>query len=70
FLRGATIFKRRANQMPLPMVMEPQHCLQILTYAYDNLGHRGVYGVFYHIQDRFFWSHMLQDVKHHVSSCY
>lgn len=64
------MFKRRKGKTPLLVVFMPDKRIAIMTHAHEKLGHRGVHGVFYHIRDRFFWPHLFQDVKHHVSSCH
>ena len=70
FMRGSLMFKKRSNRTPLLVIFDLEKRQSIMQHAHEKLGHRGVYGVFYHLRDRFFWPHLYQDVKHHVSSCH
>ena len=70
FLIGNKLYKRRTKGPPLLVIFDPTHQSAILTKAHEQLGHRGVYGVFHHIRDRFHWPNQFQDAKHHVSTCH
>ena len=64
------MFRRRIGHTPLLVILDPKKRQQLLTQAHEELGHRGVYGVFGALRLRFFWPHLFPDVKHHVSSCH
>ena len=70
FLRDGEMFRRRIGQSPLLVVLDPDKRHQLLTQAHEDLGHRGVYGVFGALRLRFFWPHLFSDIKHHVSTCH
>lgn len=70
FMKGSLMFKKRKINIPLLVIFDKNQCTTILTQAYEKLGHCGVYGVFHHVRDGFYWPHMFQDVRHHVSSCH
>jgi len=56
--------------MPRRVVMDPAAKLQILFEAHERLRHAGVDGVYSHLKNRFYWPHMLEDVRHHVKTCH
>lgn len=70
YLKNGDMFRKRIGQTPLLVILDPKKRLQLLTQAHEELGHRGVYGVFGALRLRFFWPHLFTDVKHHVSSCH
>ena len=70
FLRADQMFKRRGSRPPAKVIFDADRRLEILTQAHENLGHRGVHGVFQTIQERFYWPYLHQDVVHHVRSCH
>ena len=70
FLRGNEMFRRRVGRTPLLVILDPEKRFRLLTQAHEELGHRGVHGVFGALRLRFFWPHLFTDVKHHVSSCH
>ena len=64
------MFKKTSTGPPLLVILDINHRQQILQVAHRRLGHRGVYGVHHYLKERFFWPHLYQDVKHHVSTCH
>jgi transposase InsO family protein len=70
YLKDGKMFRRRIGQAPLLVILDPERRLRLLTQAHEELGHRGVYGVFGTLRLRFFWPHLFTDVKHHVSTCH
>ena len=70
FLKDGEMFRRRIGQSPLLVVLDPEKRRQLLTQAHEELGHRGVYGVFGALRLRFFWPHLFSNIKHHVSTCH
>ncbi len=70
YLKNDKMFKKHTDGCPLLVILKPKRRYQILKYAHEKLGHRGTYGVFYHLRDRFYWPRMFQDMKHRVSSCH
>jgi len=70
YLKDGEMFRRRIGQTPLLVILDPKKRQQLLTQAHEELGHRGVYGVFGALRLRFYWPHLFPDVKHHVSSCH
>ena len=70
FLKGAQLYKKNGNRVPLLVVMDSQHKQSILLHAHENLGHRGIFSVLEVIRARFFWPNMRADIHHHVKSCH
>jgi len=70
FIQSGQLFKRCGPQPPVKVIFDPDLHAQILNQAHEELGHRGIYGVFQAIQQRFYWPQMYQDVTHHVRSCH
>jgi len=56
--------------MPRRVVIDPAAKLRILFEAHERLRHAGVDGVYSHLKNRFYWPHMLEDVRHHVKTCH
>jgi transposase InsO family protein len=70
YLNNGEMYRRRLGQTPLLVILDPEKRRQLLTQAHEELGHRGVYGVFGALRLRFFWPYLFADIKHHVSSCH
>ena len=64
------LFKCRGPCPPTKVIFDPDLCMQILSQAYEDLGHHGVFRVFQAVRDCFYWPQMYQDVAHHVRSCH
>jgi len=56
--------------MPRRVIIDAASKLRILFEAHERLRHAGVDGVYSHLKNRFYWPHMLEDVRHHVKSCH
>lgn len=70
FLQDGNMYKKRSTKVPLRVVLTAAERLNILTQAHEDLSHRGIYGVFQTIKERFYWPRMFQDVEQHVKSCH
>lgn len=70
FAKGPHLYKRRKIGFPIRVVLDQTTRLAILKQAHEDLGHRGSFGVFAHLKDRFFWPYMFLDVKNHVRTCH
>lgn len=69
YIKNGQMYRRRPGRTPLVVVLDSAKRLEVLIKAHEELGHRGVYGTFGTLRDRFFWPHLFTDVKHHVASC-
>ena len=70
FIRNDQLFKRRGPRPPVKVIFDPDLRLQILLQAHEQLGHRGTFGVFQSIRQRFYWPELFKDVAHHIRSCH
>jgi transposase InsO family protein len=70
FLKANQLFKRRGSNPPSKVILDPELRSRILSQAHEELGHRGVHGVFQTVKERFYWPYLFQDVAHHVRSCH
>ena len=46
FIRSGQLFRRRGTHSPVKVIFDPDLHAQILNQAHEELGHRGIYGVF------------------------
>ena len=70
FTIGNQLYRQRKSGAPLLVVLDQSMRHSILIESHEKLECRDTYGVFYHLHDRFYWPHMYQHVKHHVSTCH
>ena len=78
FISNANKYKIKHNTMikltptghPLNVVLKDSEKATILKQAHDDCGHRGVRVIFSMLKIRFFWPHMLQDIRNYVKSCH
>jgi len=70
FIRSSQLFKRQGPCTPTKVIFDPDLHAQILNQAHEDLGHRGVFGVFQAVRDCFYWPQMYSDVAHHIRSCH
>jgi len=56
--------------MPRRVLIDAAAKYRVLVEAHEHLGHRGVDGVYGHLKPRFYWPHMLEDIRHHVKTCH
>ncbi|KAJ2934659.1 hypothetical protein H1R20_g2456, partial [Candolleomyces eurysporus] len=69
FVMDGKLFRKDRHQRH-QVVIPPGRCLSILRQAHDNLGHKGVFTVSSRLLARFWWPHLLDDVKWYVKSCH
>lgn len=60
---------RRAKPVPRLVVEDQEQRIAHVAAAHNNCGHRGRDATFKHLQDRFYWPNMYEDVAWFVQSC-
>jgi len=61
---------RRDPQGKHQLVVDPRKRYRILKEAHDDLGHKGVYAVHMRLLLRFWWPHIIDDVKWYTRTCH
>ena len=70
YVQDDQMWKRRAENTPLLVIMDHNKRILILHQAHEELGHKGEQATYDTVRERFYWPHLRMDVKHHVQSCH
>jgi len=52
------------------LVLPPSKRYQVLEEAHDNLGHKGIYTISSRLRSRFWWPHIIEDIKWYAKTCH
>jgi hypothetical protein len=52
------------------LVVQPHKCLCILKEVHDDLGHKSIYTTRIQLLLRFWWPHIVEDIKWYVKTCH
>jgi hypothetical protein len=69
FLKGNVLW-RKGIHGHRKVIIPPVQRLSLITQAHDYVGHHGVYPVWSHLIERFWWLHLQSDVKWFEDSCH
>jgi hypothetical protein len=70
YVQDGQMWKRRAENTPLLVIIDNKKRALILHQAHEELGHKGEQATYDTVRERFYWPHLRMDVKHHVQSCH
>ena len=64
------LFRRNTKNIPLRRVIDDiKEQEEIMISLHDETGHRGREGTYRRIADRYWWTHMYEEVRNYVKSC-
>ena len=70
FVRDGYLFKRsRKRGLPPRRVIGPAQRMEVIRELHDEKGHRGRQSAFQHVNRRYQWKGMYDDVVEYVKSC-
>ena len=69
FLRGTKMFRRHPEGDP-QLVPPPEDRYRLISYAHDQLGHKGNFATTRILLVRFWWPHLPDDVRWFIQTCH
>ena len=69
FIFEGNLFRKNQSGSP-QLVPEPSDRLELISYAHDVLGHKGLFATTQAISLRFWWPELAKDVRWYVRTCH
>jgi RNase H-like domain found in reverse transcriptase/Integrase zinc binding domain len=69
YVQDGTLWKR-TKRGPKAVIIEAVKQQDLLEKAHDDIGHRGVFGVFSTLSKRFWWPSLKKDVMEFIKTCH
>lgn len=69
FFYNGSLFRKNKSGNP-QLVPEPHERLELISYAHDVLGHKGIFATTQSLQVRFWWPEIAKDVRWYVRTCH
>ena len=69
FILDDQLWKKNSDGKHKLVVPEAKR-LELIKQAHDDLGHKGIFTVRIRLMERFWWPHLLEDVKWYIKTCH
>jgi hypothetical protein len=70
YLQGTHMYKRHPTSPPQVVIFNKKRRRAILWEMHEDNAHHGTWAVAKQTTLRYYWPHMLNDIKHHIQSCH